>query len=146
MQAAAAATGVRLSDGSSNVLPVGDRDAMHAAWRQHARLVRRSLERGFYQGWDLHPAQLASRYAATYGFFRAGLPAAAARLRDYAARSRAGLEEPATGRALAGYLTRAMDCGAVSDSELAALTGRDAAELGRLRRAGLPGSGRAGHG
>ena len=26
------------------------------------RLVRRSLERGFYQGWDLHPAQLPTRY------------------------------------------------------------------------------------
>src|SRR3954452_7564450 len=57
MQVAAAGTGVRLSDGSTNILPVGDRTAVHAAWRLHARLVRRSLERGFYQGWDLHPAQ-----------------------------------------------------------------------------------------
>ena len=63
MQVAAAGTGVHLSDGSTNVLPVGDRDAVHAAWRLHGRLVRRSLERGFYQGWDLHPAQLPSRYA-----------------------------------------------------------------------------------
>ena len=59
MQAAAAGTGVRLSDGSTNVLPVGDADAVHAAWRHHLRLVRRSLERGIYQGWDMHPAQLA---------------------------------------------------------------------------------------
>ena len=73
MQVAAAGTGVRLSDGSTNVLPVGDTAAVHAAWALHARLVRRSLERGFYQGWDLHPAQLPTRYAATYAFFRDGL-------------------------------------------------------------------------
>ena len=72
MQVAAAGTGVRLSDGSSNVLPVGSKADIVAAWQLHSRLVRRSLERGFYQGWDLHPAQLVSRYAATYGFYRRG--------------------------------------------------------------------------
>ena len=55
MQVAAAGTGVFVSDGSTNVLPVGDRDAVRAAWRLHVRLVRRSLERGIYQGWDMHP-------------------------------------------------------------------------------------------
>ncbi len=55
MQLAAAGTGVRLSDGSTNVLPVGTPSAAAVAWQLHARLVRRSLERGFYQGWDLHP-------------------------------------------------------------------------------------------
>src|SRR5215204_6327978 len=69
MQVAAAGTGVRLSDGSSNVLPVGDSAQVHAAWAVHGRLVRRSLDRGFYQGWDLHPGQLPTRFAATYGFF-----------------------------------------------------------------------------
>ena len=62
MQVAAAGTGVRLSDGSTNVVPVGSPEAVVAAWRLHARLVRRSLDRGFYQGWDLHPAQLPTRY------------------------------------------------------------------------------------
>jgi len=123
MQVAAAGTGVRLSDGSTNVLPVGDRDDVIAAWRLHARLVRRSLERGFYQGWDLHPAQLVSRYAATYAFFREGLPAAAARLRACTERSGLGHEEPATIRAIADFLSRALDCGAVSESELSELTG-----------------------
>ena len=70
MQAAAAGTGVRLSDGSTNVLPVGDADDVAAAWADHHRLVRRSLERGYYQGWDLHPAQLPTRFAATYAFYR----------------------------------------------------------------------------
>ena len=70
MQVAAAGTGVQLSDGSTNVLPVGDRQQVLAAWRLHLRLVRRSLERGYYQGWDMHPAQLVTRYTGTYGFFR----------------------------------------------------------------------------
>jgi citrate lyase beta subunit len=119
MQVAAAGTGVRLSDGSTNVLPVGDTDAVHAAWRLHAGLVRRSLERGFYQGWDLHPAQLPTRYAATYAFFRDGAPAAVARLDAYLARRSGGvLDEPATARALAGFLLRGLDCGALDPAEV----------------------------
>ena len=133
MQVAAAGTGVRLSDGSANVLPDGNRDQVTGAWKLHARLVRRSLDRGFYQGWDLHPAQLASRYAATFGFFREGLPAAAARLRSYVAREPGGiLEEPATARALAGFLARGLDCGAVTGAELAELTGLDRPGLDTL--------------
>jgi citrate lyase beta subunit len=133
MQVAAAGTGVRLSDGSANVLPEGGRDQVTGAWQLHARLVRRSLDRGFYQGWDLHPAQLASRYAATFGFFREGLPAAAGRLRSYVGREPGGiLEEPATARALAGFLARGLDCGAVTGAELAELTGLDRAGLDAL--------------
>ena len=133
MQVAAAGTGVRLSDGSTNVLPEGDRDQVTGAWELHARLVRRSLDRGFYQGWDLHPAQLPSRYAATFGFFREGLPAAAARLRSYVGREPGGiLEEPATARALAGFLARGLDCGAVTGAELAELTGLDRPGLDAL--------------
>jgi citrate lyase beta subunit len=117
MQAAAAQTGVRLSDGSTNVLPVGDDDAVQAAWALHYRLVRRSLERGFYQGWDLHPAQLPTRYAATYAFFADGRDAAVTRLRRYLDRQSGGIaDEPATARALAGYLLRGLDCGALSDA------------------------------
>jgi len=126
MQVAAAGTGVRLSDGSSSILPDGSREDVTAAWRLHSRLVRRSLERGFYQGWDLHPAQLASRYAATYAFFREGMPAACARLRRIAGAVQGGLlEEPATARALAGYLVRGLDCGAISPAEVATLSGLD---------------------
>ncbi|MDQ0376752.1 DUF6986 family protein [Amycolatopsis thermophila] len=128
MQVSAAGTGVRLSDGSTNRLPVGD--ALLPAWREHLRLVRRSLERGFYQGWDLHPHQLPTRFAATYGFFRAGLPAAAARLRDYASQVDSGvLDEPATARALSGFLLRGLDCGAVDAGEVEELTGLDRARL-----------------
>jgi hypothetical protein len=119
MQVAVAGTGVRLSDGSTNVLPVGDTEAVQAAWRLHAGLVRRGLDRGFYQGWDLHPAQLPTRYATTYAFFRDGAPTAAARLDDYLRRRATGvLDEPATARALAGFLLRGLDCGALDEAEV----------------------------
>ncbi|HWF82459.1 MAG TPA: aldolase [Streptosporangiaceae bacterium] len=137
MQVAAAGTGIRLSDGSSNVLPVGTGAEVIAAWQLHARLVRRSLERGFYQGWDLHPAQLVSRYAATYAFYRQGLASSARRLRLYGERAAAGLEEPATGRALASYLSRALDCGGVTEAEVEAQTGLDRARLRSARRTGV---------
>jgi citrate lyase beta subunit len=120
MQAAAAQTGVRLSDGSTNVLPVGSPDEVRAAWALHLRLVRRSLERGFYQGWDLHPAQLPTRYAATYAFFADGRDAAVSRLRRYLDRRSGGIaDEPATARALAGYLLRGLACGAYPDAGFA---------------------------
>jgi citrate lyase beta subunit len=137
MQLAAAGTGVRLSDGSSNLLPVGSRDEVLAAWRSHAAGVRRSLERGFYQGWDLHPGQLVSRYAATYAFYRDGLGPACDRLRTYADRAAAGREEPATARALAGYLSRALDCGAATEAEVATRAGGlTAPDLRAVRRHG----------
>jgi citrate lyase beta subunit len=139
MQVAVAGTGVRLSDGSLNVLPTGSRRDVLAAWQQHSRLIRRALERGFYQGWDLHPAQLASRYAATYGFFVAGLPRACERLRSYAAPAETGtpgtLEEPATARALAGFLLRGLDCGALAEADIVERCGLDRAVLSALRDA-----------
>ena len=120
MQVAAAGTGVRLSDGSTNILPVGDTASVRAAWDLHARLVRRSLERGFYQGWDLHPAQLPTRFAATYAFYREAAPAAGDRLARYLDQRSAGfLDEPATARALARFLLRGLDCGALDESEVA---------------------------
>jgi citrate lyase beta subunit len=125
MQVAAAQTGLIISDGSTNVLPVGDTGAVRAAWALHAGLVRRALERGIYQGWDLHPAQLPTRFAATYAFFRDGVPAAGARLRAYLDRASTGIaDEPATARALSGFLLQALDCGAVTE-----VAGFTAAEL-----------------
>ena len=140
MQAAAAGTGVRLSDGSTNVLPVGDADQVEAAWANHLRLVRRSLERGYYQGWDLHPAQLPTRFAATFGFYRDGLATATARLRTYVERRDSGvLDEPATARALADFLLRGLDCGALSGAEVSGATGLDTDALaGLAHRAGGP--------
>ena len=133
MQLAAAGTGVFVSDGSTNVLPVGD--AVHAAWRLHHRLVRRSLARGIYQGWDLHPAQLPTRFVATYVFYRDGFDEAATRLRAYLGHGESGyLDEPATAAALAGFVLRGLECGAVDAAEVDKLVGVDTAGLAKLAR------------
>jgi citrate lyase beta subunit len=133
LQVAVAGTGARAVDGSTNVLPVGPREQVHAAWRLHAGLVRRALERGFYQGWDLHPAQLVTRYVATYAFFRSAMPAAVARLAAYLDRTDSGvLDEPATARALASVLVRGLDCGAVDTAEILAAGGPDSVVLAKL--------------
>jgi citrate lyase beta subunit len=133
LQVAVAGTGARAVDGSTNVLPVGNHEQVHAAWRLHAGLVRRALERGFYQGWDLHPTQLVTRYLATYAFFRAALPAAAGRLGAYLDRTDADvLDEPATARALATVVLRGLDCGALDDAEIRATGGPERVVLDRL--------------
>jgi len=135
MQVAAAGTGVRLSDGSTNVLPVGPPDAVLAAWRLHAGLVRRSLERGFYQGWDLHPGQLVTRYGATYAFYREGMPAACDRLRNYLTDAEQGvLDEPATAQAMASLLVRGLHCGALDAAEVSEAAGVPIAVLDELFR------------
>ena len=133
MQVAVATTGAHAVDGSTNVLPVGPREQVHAAWQVHSRLVRRALHRGFYQGWDLHPAQLVTRYVATYAFFRAAVPPAMERLAAYLDRVDGGvLDEPATARALAGVLLRGLDCGAVDEDEVRASGGPERAVLDKL--------------
>jgi citrate lyase beta subunit len=135
MQLAAAATGVRLSDGSSNILPIGDAAQVVAAWRLHAGLVRRSLERAYYQGWDLHPGQLVTRYAATFAFYRRGFAAAADRLRDYLAGTSKGvLDEPATAQAMAAILVRGVHSGALDADEVTERSGAEASVVDGLYR------------
>jgi citrate lyase beta subunit len=142
MQVAAAGTGVRLSDGSTNVVPVGSREQVASAMRLHARLVRRSLDRGYYQGWDMHPGHLVTRYLATYAFYREGMAAAAGRLRAYLSATGEGgvMDEPATAQALASFLARGVHCGALDEAEVAQGTGlgRDGIEALAQRRP-LPG-------
>nr|WP_239528467.1 aldolase/citrate lyase family protein [Microbacterium esteraromaticum] len=131
MQVAVAETGVRLSDGSTNVIPVGEK--AQDAWKLHARLVRRSLERGYYQGWDLHANQLPTRYLATYAFYREGFEAAARRLDNYLHGNDATImDEPATARALARFVVRGLECGALTEDEVRTSTGASPAELTRL--------------
>ncbi len=133
IQVAAAGTGIQLSDGSTNVLPTGPTDRVHDAWRLHHRLVRRSLARAYYQGWDLHPGQLPTRFAAVYAFYREALAPAAARLSRYARRTPGDvLDEPATARALSGLLLRGRDCGALDGHEVTRLSGLDETGLATL--------------
>ena len=105
MQVALAGAPVELSAGSTNVLPVPPGDNVVRAWRLHFQDVRHSLVSGFYHGWDLHPAQLVTRYAAAFTFFRECL--------EPAVSDGSLLEDPAAARVRAALLARARDCGAV---------------------------------
>jgi hypothetical protein len=149
MQVCLARTGVFLSDGATNVLPLGphrgqalsaaqleeNRAVVHAAWRLAGRNIRDSLSRGFFQGWDLHPAQVPVRYATLYAYFLEALDAQAARLRnfvDQAARAtRVGevFDDAATGQGLLNFFVRAVGCGALTEAEATSHTGLTPAEL-----------------
>lgn len=134
MQIGLAGTGVALSDGGTNVLPVGERPAVVRAWKLHYDDVRHSLSNAYYQGWDLHPAQLCTRYAAVFAFFHESLEAAARRLRVMVEKaSQAALvgnvaDDAATGQALLNFFARGFNCGALGDAEIAA-TGLTVDEL-----------------
>jgi uncharacterized protein DUF6986 len=135
MQVALAGTGIRLSDGATNVMPVGATDAVHRAWRLQMRHIRHSLATGFYQGWDLHPAQLPARYAAVFAFFLEGLGAASERLRQFVAKAAQAtlvgdvFDDAATGQGLLNYFLRAMSCGAITEAEAVELSGLTAHQL-----------------
>jgi hypothetical protein len=146
MRVALAGTGVWLSDGSTAVLPVpvhraatgatlseaqraANRAAVHDAWRLHFDDVRHSLAGGFYQGWDLHPAQLVTRYAALYAFFLEGIEAAGARLRNFVDRAAQAtlignvFDDAATGQGLLNFFLRGINSGAVTEAEALRMTG-----------------------
>lgn len=152
MQTAVAGRGVEISDGSTNRLPVGAREGIRIGWTVHGHLVGRHLARGIWQGWDLHPNQLPTRFAATYAYFRQRTPQALERLDAYLAqRSGAFADEPATAKALASFLFRALNCGAISEAEVASACGVGRDELVDLTRNGAltwstpqsPGKGRS---
>lgn len=153
MQVALAGTGIWLSDGATNILPVPlhrpgkaasaltaeqaaeNRSAVHHAWKLHFEHIRHSLVHGFYQGWDLHPAQLVTRYAAVYSFFLESLGAASDRLRNFIAKAAQAtlvgevFDDAATGQGLLNYFLRAINCGAIGADDAFALTSLTPAEL-----------------
>ncbi len=132
VQVALAGTGVSISDGSSNVVPSSDAtDDVIAAWRVHAAHVRHSLAAGLYQGWDLHPSHLVSRYAAVYGWLLPHLDDAVGRVGAWraGAATRGVLDEPATIASLLRYLRFAVASGAADEAEVLARTGLARDEL-----------------
>jgi hypothetical protein len=149
MKLAFAGTGLWLSDGATNVMPVGSRQVVHGAWRLHADDVRHSLVNGYYQGWDLHPGQLPTRYAAVYGFFLEGLPAATDRLSNFVSKAAQAtlvgdiFDDAATGQGLLNFFLRGLGCGAITEAEALAtgltleeLRGRSFVKILRGRRGG----------
>ena len=133
MLASLAGTGVWLVDGATNLIPIPP--AVHRAWKLHYDNIRHSLYNGFYQGWDLHPAQIPARLIAVHTFFLEGLAEASARLRNFmdqaaqATRVGAVFDDAATGRGLLNYFERAVHCGAVAENDIPGLTGVTVEEL-----------------
>jgi citrate lyase beta subunit len=130
-------TGIFLSDGATNVMPIGphrgknlskkqqkeNSAAVHHAWRIAYNHTMHSLINGFYQGWDLNPAQLPMRYAATYNFFLSSYEDAVFRLKTFVERAaistltRDIFDDAATGQGLLNFFLKAMNCGAISEEQ-----------------------------
>ena len=107
------------------------------------------LPEDLYAELDRRLAPVDAARAATYAFYRAALPAAAARLAAYLERVDGGvLDEPATARALATVVLRGLDCGALDDAEVRTVTGVERPVLerlaGRAARITLPATGSGG--
>jgi hypothetical protein len=141
MQVSLGGTGIWLSDGATNIMPVAphrgeltatqeaeNRAVVHRAWKLHYHHVRHSLTNAFYQGWDLHPAQFPTRYAAVYTFFLEGLDAASERLSNFVAKAAQAtlvgdvFDDAATGQGLLNYFLRAINCRALTEQEAQDLT------------------------
>jgi len=148
MQVSFGGTGIWLSDGATNIMPVAphrgeltakqeaeNRAVVHRAWKLHYEHIRHSLKNAFYQGWDLHPAQLPTRYAAVYTFFLEGLDAASERLSNFVAKAAQAtlvgdvFDDAATGQGLLNYFLRAINCRALTEQEAQDLTSLSLEEL-----------------
>ena len=123
MKAALTGTGVTLSDGATNVMPIGSVEVVHRAWKLSHSHIRHSLINGFYQGWDLHPAQLPIRYATVFSFFQESLEPTTQRLKLFVEKAaRATLlgdvfDDAATGQGLLNFFLRGLSCGAITQDE-----------------------------
>ena len=149
MQVSFGGTGVWLSDGATNIMPIAphrgenltaeqiaeNNAVVHRAWKLHYDHCRHSLSNAFYQGWDLHPAQLATRYAAVFTFFLEGLDAASERLSNFVEKAAQAtlvgdvFDDAATGQGLLNYFLRAINCGAITEDEALTRTSLTLEEL-----------------
>ena len=141
-------TGIFLSDGATNIMPVAphrgkaltkeqlkeNQDSVHNAWRTGYNHTMHSLINGFYQGWDLNPAQIPMRYAATYNFFLSSYDDAVFRLKIFVDRAAIStltgdiFDDAATGQGLLNFFLKAMNCGAITEEE-ALVTGLTITEI-----------------
>ncbi len=148
MRTALGQTGVFLSDGATNLMPVGphrgkdlteeqkaeNQAVVHKAWKLGYDHIRHSLWKGMYQGWDLNPAQIPIRYAAVFSFFLENYDSAAERLNNFmdtagqATLSGDVFDDAATGQGLLNYFLKALNSGAIDESEIAQ-TGLTLAEI-----------------
>jgi len=141
MQIAFAGTGILLSDGATTTMPIAphkaskdgpplnatqlaeNRASVHRAWKLHFDNATHSLRNGFYQGWDLHPGQLPTRYASVYAFFLESLDAASERLKAFVGKAAQAtlvgdvFDDAATGQGLLNFFLRGINCGAITEEE-----------------------------
>jgi citrate lyase beta subunit len=140
MKVSLAGTGIWLSDGATNIMPVGphrppkgkmlsarqkqeNRKAVHNAWRLGFEHINHSLWNGYYQGWDLHPAQFPVRYAAVYAFFLESLESASIRLKTFVEKAAQAtligdvFDDAATGQGLLNFFLQGLACKAITEQE-----------------------------
>ena len=138
MKVAFGGSGIFLSDGATNIIPLAPHkgenlsalqirenfESVHSAWKLSYRHIRHSLANAFYQGWDLHPAQLPIRYAANAAFFLEQLQLSSGRLRNLVEQASEAtvsgdvFDDAATGQGLLNYFFRALNSGAIDPEDV----------------------------
>ena len=141
--------GIRLSDSVTTKMPVAihkgenlsekltreNKRAVHAAWRTHFNNITHSQINGFYQSWDLHPAQIAARYAAVFAFFLESKDAQSLRLTNFIEKAAQAnmtgntFDDAASANGLLNFFVRALNSGAMNEKEIFEATSLDAEEL-----------------
>jgi citrate lyase beta subunit len=136
---ALAHTGIWLSDGATNTMPIGphrgdlteaqeleNKEVVHRSWLKGYGHIRHSLYKGLYQGWDLNPAQLPMRYTAVYAFFLESYDDAVIRLKTFVEKAAQAtligdtFDDAATGQGLLNYFLKALNSGAITNEEVLA--------------------------
>ena len=138
MKVAFGGSGIFLSDGATNIIPLAPHhgenlsalqnsenlESIHRSWKLSYGHIRHSLANAFYQGWDLHPAQLPVRYAANAAFFLEQLQVSTGRLRNLVEQASSAtvsgdvFDDAATGQGLLNYFFRALNSGAIDPEDV----------------------------
>src|SRR5204863_1353386 len=125
IQQVMAPLGIPVSDGAYTFLPVGDDPrVIQSAYEGHCATIQRSLDEGYYCGWDLHPGQLVSRFQTLHTYFQKHLPEVLVRYRRFQAANSQALvkggqfDDAATVGGLLVFLNRGLSCGAFTEEDL----------------------------
>src|SRR5687768_1926444 len=153
MQVSFGGTGIWLSDGATNILPVAahrlvdggplpileaieeNRTVAERAWKLPLGHLQHSLDNAYFQGFELHPAPQPTRYAAIYAFFLESLDAASERLKNFVQKAAKAtlvgdvFDDAATGQGLLNYFLRATNSRAMTQEEAVERSGLTVAEL-----------------
>lgn len=149
MQLSLSPLGIRLSDSVTTELPIPvhksenlsiekiaeNQFAVRKAWRRHFNNICHSQNNGFFQSWDLHPAQLVPRYAAVYVHFLESFDTQAKRLRGFLEKATQAMttgnifDDLASAEGLLNFFSQGIRCGAFSAEQAGAATGLNKEEI-----------------